>query len=128
MPKWVRKMMGDNLRRLGMDIGGTDPGNLSVIMGCHPDECPEVYTSFSPITYVHTGCPPTLIIQGEHDLITSEDSVRHLYKLLTEAGVPVVMNLIPQTDHAFDLVLPRISPVAHTAFYFVERFLALQVK
>lgn len=128
MPKWVRKMMGDNFRRLGMDIGGTDPGNLSVIMGCHPDECPEVYTSFSPITYVHTGCPPTLIIQGEHDLITSEDSVRHLYKLLTEAGVPVVMNLIPQTDHAFDLVLPRISPVAHTAFYFVERFLARQVK
>jgi acetyl esterase/lipase len=128
MPKWVRKMMGDNFHRLGMDIGGTDPGNLSVIMGCHPDECPEVYDSFSPITYVHAGCPPTLIIQGEHDLITSEESVQHLYKLLTEAGVPVVMNLIPQTDHAFDLVLPGVSPLAHTAFYFVERFLALQVK
>lgn len=128
MPPWVQKRMGDNFHRLGMDKGGSGPGNLSVILGCHPDTCPEVYASFSPISYIHAGCPPTLFIQGEHDLITPEDKVRHLYQSLTEMGVSVVMNLIPQTDHAFDLVLPRISPLAHTAFYFVERFLALQTK
>jgi hypothetical protein len=33
--------------------------------------------------------------------------------------------LFPQTDHAFDLVLPRWSPSAQSALYEIERFLAL---
>jgi hypothetical protein len=37
------------------------------------------------------------------------------------------MHLLPQTDHGFDLFMPKLSPVAHTAFYVVERFLALMV-
>jgi len=44
---------------------------------------------------------------------------------LKQAGVPAIMHLIPQTDHAFDLILPKISPSAHNAIYDVERFLAL---
>ena len=35
------------------------------------------------------------------------------------------MHILPQTDHAFDLILPKISPSAHNAIYDVERFLAL---
>ena len=35
------------------------------------------------------------------------------------------MHILPQTDHAFDLILPNISPSAHNAIYDVERFLAL---
>jgi hypothetical protein len=31
----------------------------------------------------------------------------------------------PRTDHAFDLVLPQVSPAAQAAVYDVERFLAL---
>jgi hypothetical protein len=42
--------------------------------------------------------------------------------------VPTIMHILPQTDHAFDLILPKISPSAHNAIYDVERFLALQVK
>jgi hypothetical protein len=38
------------------------------------------------------------------------------------------MHILPQTDHAFDLMLPKISPSAHTAVYDMERFLALQIK
>ena len=37
------------------------------------------------------------------------------------------MHILPQTDHAFDLILPKISPSAHNALYDVERFLALMV-
>jgi hypothetical protein len=47
---------------------------------------------------------------------------------LMEYKVPVVMHILPQTDHAFDLVLPKISPCAHTAIYDVERFMALMAK
>jgi acetyl esterase/lipase len=131
MPPWVQKMMGVNYQRMGMDkmdIMGKDGGVLPQMFGCFPDECPEVYDRFSPITHVHPGCPQTLLIQGEHDLITPVESVQATYRRLTEAGVSAVLYLLPQTDHAFDLALPRISPVAHTAFYMVERFLALQVR
>jgi hypothetical protein len=43
---------------------------------------------------------------------------------LLEYKVPAVMHIIPQTDHAFDLILPGISPAAHTVIYDVERFIA----
>ena len=55
-------------------------------------------------------------------------TTRFLYARLVEEKVPTVMHILPQTDHAFDLILPKISPSAHTAIYDVERFLALQVK
>jgi hypothetical protein len=35
------------------------------------------------------------------------------------------MHILPQTDHGFDLVLPKIAPAAHNAIYDVERFIAL---
>jgi acetyl esterase/lipase len=47
---------------------------------------------------------------------------------LLEEKVPSVMHILPQTDHAFDLIMPNISPSAHTAIYDVERFLALRVR
>ena len=51
-----------------------------------------------------------------------------LFAKLQENKVPVVMHILPQTDHAFDLILPKISPAAHTELYDLERFLALQVQ
>jgi hypothetical protein len=35
------------------------------------------------------------------------------------------MHILPQTDHAFDLILPKISPSAQNSISDVERFLAL---
>lgn len=51
--------------------------------------------------------------------------MRTLARKLEDAGVPVVLVEYPQTEHAFDLILPEISPVAQAALYEVERFLAL---
>ena len=47
----------------------------------------------------------------------------HFYKNLLAAS-----DAYNKTDHAFDLILPKISPSAHNAIYDVERFLALQIK
>ena len=52
---------------------------------------------------------------------------RLLHTRLVQEKIPTVMHIIPQTDHAFDLQLPKISPSAHNAIYDVERFLALMV-
>jgi len=125
-PTFLKRMLGKNYQRLGFDKS-TEAGSFKMILGGRPDEVPEMYALYSPISYVHPGCPPTLLIQGEDDLITSVDATRLLYQKLVEAGVPAINVVFPQTDHAFDLALPEISPTAQSALYDIDRFLALMV-
>jgi len=124
MPSWIQKRIGKNFHRLGFDKE-VEPGMLSPMLGGNPHEKPEAYSLFSPVKYIHTGCPPTLIIHGKQDILAPVKAIRELHAGLKQAGVPAIMHLIPQTDHAFDLILPKISPSAHNAIYDVERFLAL---
>lgn len=123
MPAWIQKSMGEDYHRLGFDKD-VEPGMLAPILGGTPDEKPGAYALFSPITYVRPGCPATLFLHGEHDILAPLEAIRRLHAQLTQAGVPVVLHVIPQTDHAFDLILPNISPSAQNAWYDVERFLA----
>jgi len=102
-----------------------DAGRLDILVGGHPFEVPEAYDLASPITHIHPGCPPTMLIQGEHDLITPITATRRLYQKLVKAGVPAISLEFPYTDHAFDLLLPWISPSYQSALYAVDRFLAL---
>lgn len=125
MPSWIQQKMGENYHRLGFDKS-VEPGMLAPILGGLPDEIPDIYDQFSPLTHVDRQCPPTLIIQGEHDIIVPVHAARQLYDQLVKAGIPAVLHLAPQSDHAFDLILPRISIAAHNAYYDMERFLALQ--
>ena len=129
-PAWIKRKMGKNYIRLGLDkmentVENLQPGLLPPMFGGHPDEKRDVYSLFSPITHVHPGCPPILIIQGEHDLITSAKATRIFFRKLKDAGVPAVMHIMPQVDHGFDLFLPQLSPSAHSALYDIERFLSL---
>ncbi len=127
MPGWMKKAMGKDYYRLGMDKGFENAGALAPLLGGHPDECPETYALFSPVTHVHSGCPPTMLIHGEDDIMAPVESTRFLHTRLVKEKVQTVMHILPQTDHAFDLQLPEISPSAHTAIYDVERFMALMV-
>jgi len=125
MPDWIIKGMGKEFYRLGMDKGFVNAGALAPLLGGHPDECPETYALFSPVTHVHPGCPPTLLLHGEHDVMAPVKAVRFLHSCLVKEKVPAVIHILPETDHAFDLVIPNISPASHNAIYDVERFLAL---
>ena len=102
----------------------SNSGRLDMLLGGHPAEIPDVYELASPVTHVHPGCPPTLLIQGEHDLITPVEATRTIFRKLVDAGVPAINIIFANTDHAFDLVLPRLSPTSQSALYEVERFLA----
>ncbi|HYV91665.1 MAG TPA: alpha/beta hydrolase [Chitinophagales bacterium] len=128
MPEWMIKKMGKEYYRLNMDKGFVNAGAFAPLLGGHPDECPETYALFSPVTHVNAHCPPTLLIHGEHDVMAPVKTTRYLYTRLVEEKVLSVMHILPQSDHAFDLVMPNISPAAHSAIYDVERFLALQLK
>jgi acetyl esterase/lipase len=126
MPAWIIKKMGKEYHRLGFDKGFENAGTFAPLLGGHPDECPEQYALYSPVTHVHPNCPATLLLHGEHDTMAPVKTTRFLYTRLMEEKVKTVMHILPQTDHAFDLQLPNLSPSAHNAFYDVERFLALQ--
>jgi len=99
-------------------------GNL---LGGSPDEVPEVYELASPITHAGPDVPPTLLLQGAHDCFQPAHLSRALHHKLLASGVPSVYVEFPQTEHGFDLLLPRYAPAAQAALYDVERFLALMV-
>ncbi len=95
------------------------------LFGGTVSEVPEEYRLASPITHVGPHCPPTLLLQGEHDFVVNAEAVTLLAQKLRAAGAPVVHVQYPQTEHAFDLILPQISPPAQAALYETERFLAI---
>ncbi len=125
--EWLIRLMGKAYYRFHFDNGFADAGAFAPLFGGHPNECPEQYALFSPVTHVHANCPATILIQGDHDVMAPVNTTRTLHTHLVEEKVPTVMHILPQTDHAFDLILPKISPSAHSAIYDVERFLALQI-
>jgi acetyl esterase/lipase len=97
---------------------------LSAILGGDPGEAQETYQLLSPSSHVGPHCPPTLLLQGCDDVFHLASSVRGLHQDLQAAGVPTTLVEYPHTEHAFDLVLPQISPLAKAASQDVERFLA----
>jgi acetyl esterase/lipase len=100
-------------------------GRLDILLGGWPQDAPHMYPLASPITHVHPGSPPTLLMQGKQDTFVPVDATCAHYAKLVEAGVPAINVVYPWTDHAFDLLLPQIAPTAQSALYDVDRFLAL---
>ncbi|MFP4395014.1 MAG: alpha/beta hydrolase fold domain-containing protein [Anaerolineales bacterium] len=98
---------------------------MHALFGGPPEERPEAYRQASPVTHVAADCPSTLLLQGEHDSLVAAESVHALAAQLRAVDVPVVHIEYPQASHAFDLVLPQLSPPAQAALYEVGRFLAL---
>lgn len=126
-PAWLKKIIGKNLHRINMDKEIENMGNIEPLMGGRPDQCPERYIFFSPFTYVNSKCPPTLLIQGNHDIMAPVKSTRLLYDKLIREKVTAILHILPQTDHAFNRFLPIIAPSAHNAIYNEECFLAIAV-
>jgi len=114
--------VGENL---GPNGGMRYMGRFDILLGGWPEDIPDIYQFVSPITHVHPGCPPTLLIQGEQDIFCPVDATRAHYTKLVKAGVPAINLVYPYTNHGFDLLFPQINPAAQSALYDVDRFLAL---
>jgi acetyl esterase/lipase len=100
-------------------------GRLDLLLGGRPEDIPDTYQLASPATHVHPGCPPTLLFQGDRDVLVPVEPTCALYTKLVESGVPAINVVFPWTEHGFDLLLPQMSPPAQSALYDVDRFLAL---
>lgn len=124
----LRRLLGTSYERLGLGKpGAAGAGRMEPLLGGTPEAVPEHYALFSPSSHVQPGCPPTLLIQGQEDMIASVAATTRLYEQLVAAGVPAMSIVLPHAEHGFDLLLPRWSPAAQTAWYYQERFLALLV-
>ena len=87
-----------------------DAGRLDILLGGHLHEVPAVYELASPVTHVHSGCPPTLLISADLDLVTPTTAARTLHQRLLDCGVPTIHIVYPLAQHGFDLLLPPVSP------------------
>ncbi len=113
------KIMGEG------EVQGLD-WMLRGLLGGSPEECPGAYALASPMAHVGPHCPPTLLLQGAHDLAIRAETVRRLHSALRDAGVPALYVEYPFTDHGFDLaLLGFLGPAGQMALHDVERFLAL---
>ena len=110
-----RRWQGTQARRI--------TGLLHDLVGGGPEDAADRYDLASAGTHVRPGLPPTLIIQGEYDMLVPVEPARALARQLSDAQVPVDYVELPQTDHGFDLALPQISPPAHVAIQAILRFL-----
>ncbi|MDF2626487.1 MAG: putative lipase [Symbiobacteriaceae bacterium] len=123
----MRRMFGKDAERLGLHKANGS-GRLDWICGGSPAQVPGRYALLSPVTHIHPGCPPTLLMQGEHDLIVPAAATREVDAKLRQAGVKAACLVLPQTDHAFDLFAMNWSPASRVALWHAERFLALMAQ
>jgi acetyl esterase/lipase len=125
----LRKLEGQPTVPIGTKVDSIKAFNYAarfdLLLGGWPQDVPDMYTLASPISHVQPGCPPTLLIQGNQDFLTSVDATIALNKKLVESGVPAINVVYPWTDHGFDMLLPQTSPPIQSALYDVDRFLAL---
>jgi acetyl esterase/lipase len=122
-PPLVRRLLGADAERLGFQK--VPAGRLDWIVGGSPQQVPERYALLSPITHVHAGCPPTLLMQGRDDIIVPPGPAFEMRERLRVAGAEAAVLLLPHADHGFDLMGTTWSPAARHALWHAERFLAL---
>jgi acetyl esterase/lipase len=81
----------------------TDRPYLNTFLGGTPSQVPDRYTDASPVTHVSPSSAPFLIFQGQDDTANVPDQSTELAAALKSAGVPVHLEIIPNTGHGFRL-------------------------
>jgi acetyl esterase/lipase len=64
----------------------------------------EAFDRASPMSHVHPGAPPFLVIHGTHDTLVPVEEARYFVRLLRERSrAPVGYLELPQAQHAFEV-------------------------
>lgn len=79
-----------------------------LLMGSLPEEAPDAWDAASPLTHVHAGAPPMLLISGDADSVVPVRQSVRLHDALVAAGAgDVVLDVVPGADHCFGAVDPE---------------------
>lgn len=98
------------------------PLTIAEFLGGTPDQVPEKYRLASPITFVATGLPPTLQLQGSRDKIQQSKFPRALHEELIKRGNVSILVELPWAHHSFDFVY--FCPGGQLARHYIEQFLS----
>jgi len=85
-------------------------------------EAPDIYEAASPLSRLHAGAPPFLVIHGDRDTVVPVEEARQFCAAFRQrAHGQIAYAEIPGAQHAFE-IFP--SPRAMLVIHGVERFLA----
>jgi len=74
----------------------------ALFLGAPPSRVPELARAASPLTHVHAGAPPMLLLHGDSDtLVPAGQSIRFA-RALRDAGGTVSLVLVPGASHFWD--------------------------
>jgi len=75
-----------------------------VVIKKRVDEDPEAFEKASPISWVHEGAPPFMVVHGTHDSLAPVKGARALTESLRSVSrAPVVYAELPGAQHAFEV-------------------------
>jgi len=77
------------------------PNVLALIVGFTPTQNAAIYSSSSPVNYVTSTSAPTLLLQGDADILVPVDQANLLKNKLTTAGVTNQVVIYPGEQHGF---------------------------
>ncbi len=95
---------------------------LKAYLGGSPKEVSVNYDAASPIRFVDSSTPPTLLIHGGRDELVSPRQSERLAERLTNSGVRHFLLRLPWATHAGDFNFS--GPFGQISTYAIERFLA----
>ncbi len=75
---------------------------LEVWMGGKPEEVPERYRQYSPLTYAAQAASPTLLVYGEEGVFNKTHQGQDFRDALVSAGVEAELLVLPGEDHFFE--------------------------
>ena len=79
---------------------------------------PERYAEASPLNYVTSDDPPTLILHGTADALVPINQADLLAEKLTAVGVPYIYDRLPGWPHSMDVA----KPVYERCLWYMDRF------
>lgn len=83
--------------------GDEDPASREALfLGAPPSLVPELARAASPVSHVHAGAPPVLLMHGDSDAMVPADQSIRLARALAGAGGTVTLELVPGASHFWD--------------------------
>lgn len=74
----------------------------ALFLGAPPSQVPELARAASPLTHVHAGAPPILLLHGDSDTLVPADQSIRFARALQDAGGTVSLVLVPGASHFWD--------------------------
>lgn len=96
---------------------------LVLFLGKSLQEAPERYAEASPLTYVTSDSPPTLIMHGTTDELVPVEQADLLAERLKETGVPYIYDRIQGWPHGMDACVAVRERLLYLMKAFFDRFL-----